>query len=242
MGPKVIEPPEECRTNHDVICALAERLGAEHRGFGMSPWEIVDETLKSSGWPDAETVKRERWIDCQPDFETAHYLHGFGHADGKFHFKVDWSELKPHGFGPNGGTSELPVLPDHWTSIEETTDELPFRLVTAPARNYLNSSFTETPTSIKREQRPTVMLHPDDAAALGVGDGARVRMGSKRGDIVIHTQIFDGVQRGVVIVESIWPNHAFEEGIGINALTGADPAAPVGGAAYHDNAVWIKAL
>ena len=241
MGAKVIEPPEECRSNHEVICALAKRLGAEHRGFGMSPWEIVDETLTASGWPDAATVKRERWIDCQPDFETAHYLTGFGHADGKFHFRVDWSEPTPHGFGPSGAGSEPPALPDHWTAIEEATDELPFRLVTAPARNYLNSSFTETPTSIKREQRPTVMLHPDDAAALGVGDGARVRMGNKRGDIVIHTQIFDGVRRGVVIVESIWPNHAFEEGIGINALTGADPAAPVGGAAYHDNAVWIKA-
>ncbi len=241
MGAKVIEPPAECRSNHEVICALAQRLGAEHRGFGMSPWEIIDETLTASGWPDAETVKRARWIDCQPDFETAHYLRGFGHADGRFRFKVDWSEPKPHGFGPNGAGAEPPALPDHWTAIEEATDELPFRLVTAPARNYLNSSFTETPTSIKRERRPTVMLHPDDAAALGVGDGARVRMGNRRGDIVIHTRIFDGLRRGVVIVESIWPNHAFEEGIGINALTGADPAAPVGGAAYHDNAVWIRA-
>ncbi|GIS88555.1 MAG: hypothetical protein CM1200mP18_12650 [Gammaproteobacteria bacterium] len=39
---------------------------------------------------------------------------------------------------------------------------MPFRLVTAPARHYLNSSFNETPTSIRREKQPTVMLHPDD--------------------------------------------------------------------------------
>ncbi len=85
------------------------------------------------------------------------------------------------------------------------------------------------------------MIHPDDATALGVGDGAKVRLGNDRGDVLIHTQVFDGVQPGVVIVEGIWPNHAFEEGIGINALTGSDPIAPVGGAAFHDNRIWIKA-
>ena len=39
--------------------------------------------------------------------------------------------------------------------------------------------------------------------------------------------------------ESIWPSHAFADGKGINVLTGADPIAPVGGAAFHDNRIWI---
>jgi len=51
---------------------------------------------------------------------------------------------------------------------------------------------------------------------------------------------FDGLQRGVIVVESIWPNSAFEGGIGINSLVGADPGAPNGGAACHDNAVWVR--
>ena len=42
---------------------------------------------------------------------------------------------------------------------------------------------------------------------------------------------------GVLVVASIWPSDAFEGGIGINALTGADPVKPIGGAAFHDNAV-----
>ena len=33
LGPKLVEPPGECRTNHEVICALAKRLGAEHPGL-----------------------------------------------------------------------------------------------------------------------------------------------------------------------------------------------------------------
>ena len=46
--------------------------------------------------------------------------------------------------------------------------------------------------------------------------------------------------RGVVVVEGIWPNHAFEEGIGINALTSAEPGLPAGGAVFHDTSIWIR--
>jgi hypothetical protein len=52
--------------------------------------------------------------------------------------------------------------------------------------------------------------------------------------------MFDGIKPGIVIVESVWPNGAFEEGIGINLLTSAEPAAPDGGAVFHDTAVWIR--
>ena len=54
----------------------------------------------------------------------------------------------------------MPRLPDHWAATDEATAERPFRLVAAPARNFLNTSFTETPTSRKREGRPTALLHP----------------------------------------------------------------------------------
>ena len=241
LGPKIIEAPGECRSNHDVIVALARRLGAEHPGFDMTPWQLIDHTLTVSGWPDVETLKTSRWIDVQPDFETAHYLNGFANPDGKFRFKPDWSEPRPQGFGPDGAPASMPSLPDHWNGIEESTEAMPFRLATSPARNYLNSSFTETPTSIKREERPKAKIHPDDAADLGIADGAKVRLGNERGTVLLHAELFDGLRRGVVIVESIWPNHAFEEGIGINALTGADPGAPVGGACYHDSRIWVKA-
>ena len=48
------------------------------------------------------------------------------------------------------------------------------------------------------------------------------------------------MQRGVVIVEAIPKNDKFEGGEGINTLTGADSPAPFGGAAFHDNHVWIR--
>ena len=134
----------------------------------------------------------------------------------------------------------MPRLPDHWTSIETADVEHPFRLATSPARGFLNSTFNETPTSLAQESRPTVMIHPDDAAALEVSTGDYVVLGNKRGEVHLHARVFDGVRRGVLIAESIWPNAAYADGCGINTLVGADSIAPYGGAAVHDNRVWIR--
>ena len=78
-------------------------------------------------------------------------------------------------------------------------------------------------------------------AALGLADGQKVKVGSARGTVTLHAKSHDGQRRGVLIAESIWPNDAFEDGQGINTLTGADQPAPNGGGAFHDNRVWIRA-
>ena len=234
VSKKLINAPGEARENHFVITELAHRLGARHQGFEMSAWEIMDETLKRSGMWDAQTNVDRGGQDMAYPFEKMHFLDGFDTADRKFHFHGDWQR-----FG--GRWQEMPALPDHLAVIDVATPEKPYRLVAAPARTFLNSSFTETPSSLKRERRPTALMHPADCAELGVAEGARVRLGNTRGEVVVHVMPKDGQQRGVVVVEGIWPNHQFENGIGINALTSAEPGWPNGGAVFHDTAVWIKA-
>src|SRR6185437_13496925 len=143
LGPKLIEPPGECRSNHDVICALAGRLGAEHRGFAMSPREIIDWTLQSSGWGTLAELDSAKWIDCQPPFEKAHYAEGFGYPDGKFRFKPDWANVPAPRANGIRIAADMPVLPDHWDVVEKADARHPFRLATSPSRDYLNSSFNE---------------------------------------------------------------------------------------------------
>jgi anaerobic selenocysteine-containing dehydrogenase len=206
LGPKLIEPPGECRSNHDVICALAKSVRAEHPGFQMTSREIIDWTLQKSGWGTLAELEANKWIDCQPPFEKAHYVNGFGYADKKFHFKPDWSMIPAPRANSMRIAGDVPSLPDHWDVIERADERHPFRLATSPAREYLNSSFNETPTSRKNHGPPRVKVHPKDLAALGVMDGARVRMGNDRGEITLAAQAFSGVQRGVLIVESIAPN------------------------------------
>ncbi|MDE2583565.1 MAG: molybdopterin oxidoreductase family protein [Rhodospirillales bacterium] len=234
IGPKLVEPLGQCRSNHAVINALAARLGAEHPGFRMTEWEMIDATLRASGWPDAETVRARRWVDAAQPFAAAHFHDGFPGPNGKFRFAPDWAGLGPFGAG-------MPKLPDHFDIIDERSAAHPFRLVTAPARQFLNTSFTETPGSRRREKRPTALMHPEDAARLGLADGARVRLGNARGEVVLHVRRFDGVQAGVLVAESVWPNEAYEGGKGINFLTSDDPAPPNGGAVFHDTAVWAEA-
>ena len=230
---KVVEAPGECRENHFVICELAKRLGARHPGFDMSAWEIMDATLKASGMWDARTNVARGGQDCIGDFETTHFLNGFPNSQGKFRFKPDWKR-----YGGRG--AEMPELPDHFDVIDKATPEKPFRMVTAPARTFLNSTFTETPGSLQREKRPTALINPADCQRLGIAAGDRVRIGNEKGSVVVHAQPKDGQQSGVVVVEGIWPNRNFENGVGINLLTSAEPGYPNGGAVFHDTAVWLR--
>ena len=240
LGPKLIPAPGECWSNHEVIVALAKRLGAEHPGFAMTARELIDWTLQKSGWGTLAALEEMRWIDCQPDFDTAHYVNGFAYPDGRFKFKPDWPSV-PAGRKWEWGISHLvPSLPDYWDVNEKADDAHPFRLATSPSRGYLNSSFNEMPSSRQREGRPRAKIHPEDLASLGIADGDRIRMGNKRGEIGLHAEAFAGVQRGVVIVESIPPNEDFEGGAGLNTLTSAERIAPFGGVAFHDNHVWIR--
>ena len=235
IGPKLVEPPGECRSNHEVLQGLAKRLGAGHPGFEMTALEIADATLRASGWPGVAEVIEAKWVDAGTDFERSHFLDGFGHEGGRFRFSPDWAAIGPHSAG-------MPRLPDHWASIDEATAARPFRLVAAPARNFLNTTFTETPTSRRREGRPTALLHPEDAARLGVEDEGLVALANAQGEVVVHARVADGMQPGVVVVESVWPNPDFLDGMGINVLTSDAPAAPNGGAVFHDTAVSLRAI
>jgi len=231
----LISPPGECRSNHRVICDLADRLGADHPGFGMSEEEIIDATLQASGYPSLQAMTEARWLDCSKPFEEMNFLNGFNWPDGRFRFAPDWKSLGPLG-------EKMPRLPDHWEVIDCATPEHPFRLITPPARTFLNTSFTETPGSIGKEQKPRVRMHPQDAESLGIEQGSKVALGNKSGEVHLEASLFSGLLPGVIAVEGVWPGQAFDNGLGINTLVSADSIAPAGGAGFHDTAVWVKLL
>jgi len=241
-GPKTIDGPEEARSNAFVIKALAERFGvadAEH--FGLTDKEMVFHTLKRSGIEDIDAIEENGFVERSLPEEKTRFADGFGWPDGRFRFSPNWLETKAKaGSEAPLSLDDMPQFADYW-EINEATDAVhPFKLATSPARAYLNSSFTETPGSQKREKLPSLMVHPDDAAALGLQDGDDVLAGNWRGEVVLSLRVFDGVQRGVVIAESIHPNKTHKNGNGINTLIGSEPVRPNGGAAFHDAAVWLK--
>ncbi len=233
VGMAVLDRFAEARTNHEVVCALGRRLGHDHPGFSMTAREILDVTLRTSGRGTLQEAVDRGWIDCALPFEDAHFETGFAHADGRFRFKPDWAAIGPE-------HEVMPLMPDYMDATEAATPEHPFRLVVPPARSFLNTTFSETPGSLDREGEPRAMLHPADLAALGLIEGDVVRIGNRRGQVSVPVRPAAELQRGVVIVEGIWPNKTFGDGLGINQLIGADRVPPNGGSAFHDTSVWLR--
>ena len=134
----------------------------------------------------------------------------------------------------------MPKLPDHFAIIDESDDAASVPPGRRAGAQLPEHQLHRDPDLQRKEERPTALVHPEDAARLGIGAGDRVRLGNGRGSVVVHALLRDGQQQGVLVVESIWPNAAFEEGIGINALISAEAAPPGGGAVFHDTAVWLR--
>ncbi|MCB1883145.1 MAG: molybdopterin-dependent oxidoreductase [Geminicoccaceae bacterium] len=233
VGRRLFPPYAEARSNHEVVCGLAKRLGAEHPGFSMSERELADDLLRRSGRPGFEEVAASGGHDVMPDADTAHYRNGFPTTTGRFRFRPDWRS-----FGRDGG--RMAPLPDHLAVTDEATAERPYRLVAAPARQFLNTTFTETAGSRQREGEPTALLHPDALARLGVADGGRVRIGNERGAVELPAKAAEGQHPFTVVVESIWPNRHWRRGLGLNQLLSAESSPPNGGAAVHDTSVWVE--
>ena len=234
-GPKLIENIGESWSNNKLINALGSKLGSSNKCFKLTEKEIINITLKKSNLGTLEKLKKKEYLDLQPNYTESNFLNGFGHEDKKFHFSPQWKK-KDVKFNKQFN------LPDHYNLNEDTDKNHPYKLITAPAHNFLNSSFTELETSRKKENKPTIKVHPSDLEKLKCSTNDVVTIGNKRGKIRIHIEKFSGVLPGVTIVEGIWPNEFFLDKLGINALVGSDSPQPAGGAVFHDVAIWIKKL
>jgi anaerobic selenocysteine-containing dehydrogenase len=234
-GPKLIEPRGQTRSNSFLVREVGRRLGSRHRSFTMTDAELLDDALQRGGLPPLAEVAKIGWIDRALPFERAHFLDGFPQPDGKFHFKPDWKRIGP-------AHARMPAIADWSQDYEQSDAEHPYKLVCPPARNFLNSTFSETPTSMAKEGGPVLRMHPDAAHKLGIRAGVRVRIGNRRGSVVLKSALDAGQHKATLIVEGIWPASAFEEKRAINTLIGDDPVPPNGGAAFHDTAVWLRPI
>jgi len=240
-GPAVIERPGETRSNHEFINALALRLGLDDPCFHTRDREVVAETFRRSNYPPLDEVEKTGFVErARPD-DAARFADGFAWLDKRFRFAPDWEAVRQKkGYIWVCDPADMPRFADHWAVNEPTDAEHPFRLATSPARGFLNSTFNETPGSRRREGEPSVFIHPEDAAELGIVEGQYVSVGNRRGVVDLIARPRNGLCRGVLVAEGLHPNKAHRKGQGINMLTDARPAPPFGGAAFHDAAVWIR--
>jgi len=108
-------------------------------------------------------------------------------------------------------------------------------------RYFVNSSHANQPRLEGAAGRPRLRLHPEDAAAGGVGDGDRVRVFNQRGSVTLTAQVTDEMQPGVVIfLHGWWASRI--GGASANALTGDRLADMGGGSTLHDTWVQVARL
>lgn len=242
-GPAVVPAPGDARSNHDVINALALRLGSDDPTFHLTDRDVVAETFARSGYPELDEIEATGYVDRERPDAIARFTQGFGWPDGRFRFAPDWQSVADRkGYRWVCDPADMPRFADHWDICEKTDAEHPFKLATSPARAFLNSSFNQTPGSLRREGEPSVLIHPQDAAALGLADLAPVRVGNRRGEVELIARLSTAVRPGVLVAEGLHRNRAHRGGRGINVLTSSEPAPPFGGAPFHDAAVWVRPL
>lgn len=240
-GPALIERPGQTRSNHEVINALALRLGLDDASFHTTDREVVADTFARSNYPALDEVEKTGFVDRGRPDAQARFADGFAWPDKRFRFAPNWPGTAAlRGYQWVCDPAEMPRFADHWAITEAIDAEHPFRLATSPARGFLNSTFNETPGSQRREGAPSVFIHPQDAADCGIADGEPVVIGNRRGTVELTARIRFGLPTGVLIAEGLHANKAHRGGRGINTLTSATPAPPFGGTTYHDAAVWIR--
>lgn len=242
-GPAVVERPGETWSNHEVINAIAQRLGQGEATFRTTDRDVVADTFARSNFPPLEEVEKAGYVDKERPDDIARFANGFAWPDRRFRFKPDWQQVADRkGYRWSCDPKIMPTFADHWAINEATDAEHPFKLATSPARAFLNSSFNQTPGSLRREGEPSVFIHIEDAVSLGIVEGDTVAVGNRRGSVELVARLHTGLCTGVLIAEGLHRNKAHRGGRGINTLTSADPAPPFGGAAFHDAAVWIRKI
>ncbi|WP_320672157.1 molybdopterin-containing oxidoreductase family protein [Patulibacter defluvii] len=107
-------------------------------------------------------------------------------------------------------------------------DRYPLRLIGMRELRSENSWMHNAPLLVRGGRTQAARIHPEDAAAIGVEDGALVRLASRHGAIELPALVTDEVARGVVAVPHGWGHKGTGGWRRANAAGGGDEDAPVG--------------
>jgi anaerobic selenocysteine-containing dehydrogenase len=105
------------------------------------------------------------------------------------------------------------------TSSPELAARYPLAMISPPARHFLNSTFVNVTSLRSIEGQPLVEIHPDDAAARGIADGAMVRVFNDRGEYRCAAAVSERARPGVVNGLGIWWRKLGPDGTNVNELT-----------------------
>ena len=218
---KLVDPPGEAREDAWQIMEVAKRMGMGH----LFPWpeddwhEAMFEEYRSftvgvgkdlASYEQLRETRGLRWPVV--DGNETRWRYAAGHdpyvkKDEGVHF------YKAKGYGERAAIWLRPYHPP----AEVPDDEYPFWLCTGRVLEHWHTGSMTRRVKELHQAVPAayVEMHPQDASALGVTDGDRVRVASRRGEVEFPVEI-DGrgrTPRGTLFVPF------FDESSLVNELT-----------------------
>jgi anaerobic selenocysteine-containing dehydrogenase len=117
-------------------------------------------------------------------------------------------------------------------------EKFPFALISPPAHHFLNSTFVNL--FHQKEIGPTLEIHPRDAEARRIPDGAPVEIFNARGSFLAKAVVTDRTRPGVLSAPSIWWSKLVPGGRNANSTTSEELTDLGGGATFYDNLVDVR--
>ncbi len=213
---KAVEPPGDVSTDFGVFAELSDRLGFRKdftEGRDAEEWirhlyDLTRERLAEGGVdiPDFESFWEAGRIELPAEPMAAE--EGFAALRGDPDAnplatpsgRIELFSEEIAGFGYDDCPGHPSWLePAEWLG-SPLAERFPLHLVSNQPRTRLHSQYDNGGTSraSKVASREPITMHPDDAAARGIGDGDVVRVFNDRGACLAGAVLSDGIRHGVV--------------------------------------------
>ncbi|OFW58628.1 MAG: formate dehydrogenase subunit alpha [Actinobacteria bacterium RBG_16_64_13] len=178
---KAVEPPGEARADWEIIADLSARMG-----YPMeydSPADIFEEVRTLTPNYAGMTYDRVeacglQWPCPDLDHPGTPYLH---------------EDVFPRGRGRLMGIEYEPPA-------ELLSDEYPMLLTTGRMLYQYNVSTRQSPTLEYLAPYEQTEINPSDASAIGVSEGERMRVSSRRGSVTTRARLTDRVPPGILFM------------------------------------------
>lgn len=201
---KALDPPGQARDDSEIIMALAARLGYDWHY--QSAEEVWDELRGLSAWHRGMSYERLEALDglqwpCPSE----------DHPGSPFLHERLWHE-------PLEGPAAPFHVVHHSPPIDELTSEYPIRLTTGRRLDAFNTGVQTGGYSSPLRKTESIDIHPDEARLLGIADGERVLVTSRRGSIEVPARLDPTLRPGLAFMSFHYPDHAATNVLTIDAV------------------------
>jgi len=252
LNQPAIAPVGQCLANSEIFRRLATALGYDDACFSESDEEILRTLIEKQHHATYEGITWERLLRdgyARLNLPEPH----LPFAQGNFPTPSGKCEFYSEKMARDGYDPVPTYIPPKWqeVGIRETGNgkrdstlsrfPLPESLVciSPPAHSFLNSSFTVVDRLRNREKIPLLQIHPSDAQARSIRDGATVRVWNALGSVQLTAEVTEDIIPGTVLAPGIWWNKFSPDGRNINQIVPQDETDMGAGATIYDTLVWV---